>query len=42
MFRENLFSRLDKILDFSQNNFSQTLLNFAKSGKINSRKTLFL
>ena len=40
-FWENLFSWLDKILDFFWNNFSPTLLNFAKSGKINSRKALF-
>ena len=39
-FCESLFLRLDKILNFSQNNFSRTSLNFAKSAKINSRKTL--
>ena len=41
-FCENLFSRLDKILDFSQNRFSRTSLNFAKSAKIYFRKSLFL
>ena len=37
-----IYSRLNEILDFSQNNFFRTSLNFAKSAKINSHKTLFL
>ena len=32
-FCANLFLRLDKILDFTQNIFSHTSLNFAKSAK---------